>query len=345
MNAQLLIKHGNIDNYQYQKIEIPKANKNEVVVRVMACSINNTDIWTKKGLYSKDSDNGWNPNFKLPIIQGADISGIIYKTGNDNMKLIGKRVIVYPVINTYKFKNEIDIITKCKYLGSEVNGGYAQYCVVPLENIVIVPKYCKLNFYELASFPTAYMTALHMINRSKISKNDVCLVTGSSGGVGLALLQLLKLKKITAIGISNKYKQQKLSKITKCKILNRNSNCLEKDIIDSNNKLFDVVFDVVAGDSMDTLINILKTNGTYVCSGAISGRLVNVYWPNFYLKHLNLLGSMLATKDEFLQLCFMIFNGSLKPHIYQIFSLKDLVKAQEIFDSKIHIGKIILDCN
>jgi len=104
MNVQLLIKHGESNNYLYKKIDIPKPTKKNIIIRVMACSINNTDIWTRKGLYSKDTEDGWNPNFKLPIIQGADIAGYIHDTF-DNKKLIGKRVIVYPVINTNKYYN------------------------------------------------------------------------------------------------------------------------------------------------------------------------------------------------------------------------------------------------
>ena len=114
---------------------------------------------------------------------------------------------------------------------------------------------------------------------------------------------------------------------------------------ENNNQLYDAVFDVVAGENTDMLLNILKNNGSYVCSGAISGRNVNIYWPNFYLKHLNLLGSMLATKQEFLELCFLIFSGKIKPKINKIFELKDLEKAQIFFENKNFIGKIILDCN
>ena len=344
MNVQLLIKHGKSNNYLYKKIDIPKPTKKNIIIRVMACSINNTDIWTRKGLYSKDTEDGWNPNFKLPIIQGADIAGYIHDTF-DNKKLIGKKVIVYPVINTNKYYNEIDIITQCKYLGSEINGGYAQYCSVPLENIVIIPNYCSLNYFELSSFPTAYMTALHMINRCEIKDNYKVLVTGASGGVGFALLNLLKIKNIEVIGLSSNKKIDKLNKLSKYKIVSRDIIDLENELIKkNNNELYDIVFDVVAGDLMNIIINIMKPNGSYICSGAISDRNVNLYWPNFYLKHLNLLGSMLATKKEFLELCLLIFNGTIKPQIYKIFLLEELVLAQKEFECKNHIGKIILNC-
>jgi len=344
MNCQQLIKHGGINNYKYTKTVMPQLTKDNVIIRVMACSINNTDIWTRKGLYSKDSEDGWNPNFKLPIIQGADISGYVYDI-LDNKRLIGKKVLVYPVINYNNYSDKIDIITQCKYLGSEINGGYSHYCSVPIENIVIVPTYCKLNYFELASFPTAYMTALHMINRIEWSTNIKTLVTGASGGVGFALLNLLKLKNINVIGLSSNNKKEKLESITQCKIISRECYNLEELLINENSgELYDVIFDVVAGDIVNTLIDVIKPNGTYICSGAISGREVSVYWPNFYLKHLNLLGSMLATKEEFIELCFLIFNGSIKPQIYKIYPLIDLSLAQLDFERKEHIGKIILDC-
>ena len=345
MYSQLLLKHGDRYSYQYTRLEIPDVLSNQVLIRVLACGINNTDIWTREGLYGDDS--GWNPSFKFPIIQGADIVGIIEEIGDEvDNTLLQKRVIVYPVISNNVLKCDIDEITRCKYLGSEVNGGYSTYCVVPKNNIVIIPEECKLTNIELASFPTAYMTALHMINISNIKTDDNCLVTGTSGGVGLALLQLLKLRSVKIVGISSNSKVAKLSEMTGCDIISRTKKSfmtIEKELL--NYGYYDKVYDVVAGDYVNLLINVLKNNGTYVCSGAIGGRNPEIFWPNFYLKHIKMLGSMLATYDEFKELTNLIFSGKLQPNVFKSFKLKDLSKAHELFESKCFIGKIVLDCS
>ena len=189
------------------------------------------------------------------------------------------------------------------------------------------------------------MTAFHMINISNIKNNDYCLVSGASGGVGLALLQLLKFKTKNIYGITSKNKLNKLTELTNSKFIlrdNKNINEIEMEI--DNIGKFDIVYDVVAGTYVNTFINILKNNGKYICSGAISNRNVEIFWPNFYLKHIQLLGSMLATYNEFVELTNLIFTGKLKPHVFKVFKLKDLEKAHELFESKKFIGKIILDC-
>ena len=204
--SQLLTKHGDYDSYSFENINLRDIKKNEVLVKVLYCSINNTDIWTREGLYSssEDSDSGWQP-LQFPVIQGADIVGII-ENANDN-SLIGSKVIVYPVINEEESSDDIKNITECKYLGSEVNGGYSQYCIVPENNIFIIPESCNLSLEELACIPTAYMTAYYMIKRVEPKQSDKCIITGASGGVGYALIQLLKLMDIETIGICGKNKE------------------------------------------------------------------------------------------------------------------------------------------
>ena len=78
-----------------------------------------------------------------------------------------------------------------KYLGSEINGAFAQYCAVPLRNTY--PINSEMTDIELASFPCSWATAEHMITRSRLRKGQTLVVTGASGGVGTALIQLAKL--------------------------------------------------------------------------------------------------------------------------------------------------------
>ena len=346
MKAQILTKHGSLDSYEYTTVPKPTLNNDEndyAIVKVLRCSINNTDIWTREGAYSKDNSSGWQ-SLNFPIIQGADVCGIIEEISNKDLQ--GSLVLVNPTIYpSEKLEDDIQNITHCKYLGSEVNGGYSEYIKVPKQNLHIVPEYCKLTIDQLSCIPTAYATAFHMINRiNKKLDNKVCLISGVSGGVGIALMQLLEFmyKNIKLIGITseNKIKDLKFKNLIS---RNKSLEMISKDIKNISSEI-DVVFDVVAGDYIDLFIDVLKPNGDYVCSGAIGNRNVSVYWPNFYLKHLNFYGSMLATHQEFKELTEIMFNNNISPIVSKVYNLEDLKVAQEHFVSKNFIGKIILDC-
>jgi len=342
MKAQVLKKYGDYDVLEYTDFPLRAINDNEVLIKVSSCSINNTDIWTRIGLYSKDDGGAWE-ELKFPLIQGADIVGTVI----EGPKLLNKRVIVYPVINNDP--DEIRNITDCTYIGSGINGGYAEYCIVPQENIYEIPSTCILNDFELACIPTAYMTAYYMLHRANVKSTDTCIITGASGGVGLALIQLLKLRNIKTIGICSSDKSDILINegLFDCvDRTNKTDKYIYKELLEKNdNKLYDVAFDVVAGDLTEHLLELLKNNGNYICSGAIGGRSVNIHWPTFYLKHLNLYGSMLCTRVKFEELLQLVFSNQIKPKVDKIFKLENLIDAQKTFDKKKFIGKIVLDCN
>lgn len=347
MKAQILTKHGGLDSYQFTNVSKPLLDKDDiksVIVKVLRCSINNTDIWTREGAYSKDNSSGWQ-SLNFPIIQGADVCGLIDDVNNNKIK-IGTLVLVNPTIYPKEIlEDDIQNITHCKYLGSEVNGGYSEYIKVSMENIHIVPSNCNLTLNQLSCIPTAYATAYHMIKRvNKKLNNKTCLITGVSGGVGIALMQLLKFlyDDIKLIGITSK---SKIKDLNFKNLVSRNQSIekIYKDIKEISSEI-DVVFDVVAGEYIDLFIDLLKPNGDYVCSGAIGNRTVSVYWPNFYLKHLNFYGSMLATHQDFKELTDIMFQNHIYPIVSKEYDLSDLKSAQEYFKSKNFIGKIVLNC-
>ena len=133
MKAVLLTGYGDYDKNKYVvDYPIPSPLASQVRIKVLACGINNTDIWTRKGAYSSnpDSQSGWQ-TLKFPRIQGADICGIITDVGNDvDKNRLGERVIVYPAF--YGPNGIVD----CNYLGSELDGGFAQFCVVDSDNAI-----------------------------------------------------------------------------------------------------------------------------------------------------------------------------------------------------------------
>ena len=113
MHAVLLNGHGGLDKLEYSSdVEVPFPKEDEVLINVKGAGINNTDINTRTGWYSKSSvenadDGSWSGNpLNFPIIQGADICGNIVDVGSSvDDKRIGERVIVRTMQSVPKNKN------------------------------------------------------------------------------------------------------------------------------------------------------------------------------------------------------------------------------------------------
>lgn len=193
MKAVLLTGHGGPEALVYRgDIPTPEPAEDEVLVKVGAAGVNNTDLWTREGAYGSGGDpratGGWRRDrpMEFPRIQGIDIAGRIVATGAEVPEArVGERVLVNPVI--YPGGGE-EGLAEAELVGSERDGGFAEYVAVPARNAHAVET--SLTDEELATFPTAYLTAERMLNRARLEAGEAILVTGASGGVGSALLQL-----------------------------------------------------------------------------------------------------------------------------------------------------------
>jgi NADPH:quinone reductase-like Zn-dependent oxidoreductase len=336
----LLTGFGGYDKLSYRSdIPIPVPNSNEVLIKVAACGINNTDIWTREGAYGADEQAGWQGGaFQFPRIQGADIVGQIVKVGaNVSTARLGARVMVNPTLYA-EGENGLFAAT---YIGSEQDGGFAEYCCVPDSNAHEINS--PLSDPELATFMTAYLTAEHMLNRVELAANETVLITGASGGVGSALVQLARLRGAHVIAVVGKEKAEQLRGLGVDAMIFRGqddySTALQGQLSAST---VDVVADVVAGDQVAQLINLLKVGGRYVTAGAIAGPLVSVDWRKLYLKHLTLLGATMGTQGESRQIVNYIASGKLKPLLAGVYRLEHLVQAQQEFKQKKHFGKLVV---
>ncbi len=204
MRAVQLTGFGGLGKLRYRDdAPVPRPAAHEVRVRVTAAGINNTDVWTRQGAYGSAEDpqaqTGWRrAAFNFPRIQGADVAGHIDQVGpevpSDRM---GQRVLIDPMLY---FGDERELAAT-GFLGSERDGGFAEWVTVPAMNAHRVDS--GLTDAELATFPTAYATALRMLGRASVQPGETVLVTGASGGVGTALVQLAKLMGAVVITVTS----------------------------------------------------------------------------------------------------------------------------------------------
>lgn len=348
MRAVLLTGHGGYDKLELRTdVPVPVPGPDDVLIRIGAAAVNNTDINTRIGWYSKavaeptDSgaatgiadaqDDGWSgAAFTFPRIQGADVCGRIVAVGaHVDPARIGERVLVMPNIQG---ADVYDI----RYFGSEVDGGFADYACVPADNAYRVTS--PLSDAELASFPCAYATAENILTRINLSKGERVLITGASGGVGSAAVQLAKRRGAEVVAMAGEDKADAVRSLGASRVVPRDADLGAL----FGQDYFDTAVDVVGGAQFGAILSTLKRGGRYGVSGAISGPVVDLDLRTLYLKDLRLIGCTVLESEVFGNLIRYIESEEIKPLVAATFELTDIVAAQEAFLTKQHVGKIVL---
>jgi NADPH:quinone reductase-like Zn-dependent oxidoreductase len=335
MIAVQLTGHGGPENLVYNEaVPVPQPGPDDVLIRVTAAGINNTDINTRIGWYSKTGkadDAAWTGTpLALPRIQGADGSGRIVAVGkNMPASRIGERVIVRTMMPG---ATPYDLVT----LGSELDGAFAQYLCVPAAHAFKVE--CDWSDVELAAIPCAYSTAENLLTRADVKAERV-LITGASGGVGTAAVQLAKRRGAQVITICSADKAADLKALGADRTIARDADLTAILGHDS----VDVVIDVVAGPQFPALLDVLRRGGRYAVSGAIAGPHVSLDVRTLYLKDLTLIGCTLQSDAVFRNLVTYIERGEFRPRIARLYPLRDIARAQADFLSKGFTGKLVLE--
>ena len=345
MKAIVLTGHGGMEMLEYREdFPCPLPGEGEVLIEVHACGMNNTDVWVREGAYGTQEDpsavSTWRrgqSTLTFPRIQGADTVGKIVEVGKGaNKSLINKRVMVDFSI----YNSNTDSLADIDYIGHGRDGGYAEYCVVPVENAHIIDT--DMSDAELATFCCAYLTAEHMLNRAHVAKNERVLITGASGGVGSALIQLCRIRGAIPFAIAGAGKESAVKNIGAEAVITRQTDNLSDAVnIATNSQSIDVIADLAAGPMFRDLLNILRPEGRYITAGAIAGPVVELDLRTMYLKHLELHGSSQGTRKEFRDLVTYIENGKLKALLHATYPLSEFHKAQTDFINKNFIGKLV----
>ncbi len=340
MKGIQLTGHGGLDKLVFRdNIPVPTPGPSDLLIKVRAAAVNNTDLNTRLGWYSKSngdsSDASWSGNaIKFPIIQGADVCGEIVAVGEQvDTALLNERVLVEPCILEAGGK----VLDQPWYFGSECDGGFAEYTVVAARHAHKINS--KLSDVELASFPCSYSTAENLLTRANVGANDTVLVTGASGGVGSAVIQLANARGAQVIGMTSPSKSEAILSLGADRTLARDA-CLVQELGKSS---VDVVIDLVAGKQWANLLNALKPFGRYAVAGAIAGPLVELDVRTLYLKDLSFFGCTVLDEQVFPNLIKQIEAGEVSPVVAETFSLPQVPEAQKQFEKKVHIGKFVID--
>ena len=345
MTAVQLVGFGGPEKLVYRDdVPIPLLGEGEVLIRVGASAVNNTDIWTREGAYNtlpgSSDEVGWQGEaLHFPRIQGADVAGTIAAVGAAvSEERIGERVVIDGVL-----RQSGDRLFGAGIFGSERDGGFAQYMSAPAENALKVS--FDMSFVELASFPTAYATALHMLNRGRLSSGETVLISGASGGVGSAAVQLAKARGAQVVAIAGAGKETAVRDLGADIVVTRNDEALGQAVVAATGESrIDLFADLVGGDAFEALLPMIHPEGgRYVTSGAIARPVVLFDLRILYLNHLELIGATIWTHEEFVELFELVGSGEIRPAIDRSFALGEIHAAQAAFVEKNFVGKLVID--
>ncbi|WP_249975872.1 alcohol dehydrogenase catalytic domain-containing protein [Vreelandella olivaria] len=359
MSAMLLTGHGDIEKLQYrQDVPTPQPGAGQVLVQVTATAKNNTDRKAREGLYpTKGKDEvtsfamGGAPTLTFPRIQGADVAGRVVEVGEGvDSARIGERGLLD--FNIYADQRR-DINLTPDYYGHGADGGYAEYIVVPSDQFHHVPN-PELQDAELAALGMcSYQTAYHMMTSASIGAGERVLVSGASGGVGTALIQLCRIIGAIPYAVSQPDKADALLALGAEAVIDRGDlpTFVDRVLATTGGQPMDAVMDLVGGEMTDLFIDTMivdmqhrKTYPRLSIAGASGGNISEIMWTRIYLYQVQIFGVSHGTREEAEQLIAWIRSGELKPVLHAAFKLSELHTAERYFvnrDSN-YLGKIVI---
>ncbi len=276
MKAVVTRGHGGFDMLDYTDMPVPEPKAGEVLVKVTAAGLNNTDIWNRIGAYGTDRDPdavaglGRKPG-NFPLIQGLDVVGRIAAVGAGvDGGRVGERVI----LNFVTYEPDPSALGFAGTLASGLSGGYAEYVAVQSSSAYEIGD-SPLSDAELATLPCVCLTGEHMLSEAGVKAGETVLITGASGGMGSMLIQLVHARGARAVAVTSKAWAAAVATLEPFAVVSRD----EGDLVDAVTAAMgaphlEVVADVVGGPQFPDYLALLGPAGRYVTAGAIGGPVV-----------------------------------------------------------------------
>jgi|SRR5690606_39845 len=306
MKAAILKEFGPVENFEIAEIPTPKPKSKEVLVKVLATSINPLDYQVRRGDYKNE--------LELPVITGHDVSGEIVELGSgvENFK-IGDQVYYTPEI----------------FNG---HGSYAQYHCAHESIIGLKPK--NISHLEAATLPLAAGTAWEMlVTRAQLKINQSILIHGGAGGVGIPTIQIAKSMGAVVFTTAKKVHHKFLLELGADYVIDyENENYIDSIAQLTNNKGVDVVIDTIGGTTLSDSGKVLNQLGQVVTLVDIEKpqNLIEA-WGKNATYHFVFTRQNRNKLDELTQL---VENKKLKPILNKVFPLSEIGKAHLLLETR-----------
>jgi zinc-binding alcohol dehydrogenase/oxidoreductase len=322
VKAVRIHEDGGPEVLRYEDAPDPSPGPGEVLVRLHAASLNRLDIWMRKGL----------PSVPKPRILGADGAGVVEALGEGvNGLWPSQEVVLNPGLDD-----------GAHIIGEHCDGTYAELIAVPAG--YVHPKPAHLSVGEAAAFPLVYETAYRMlVTRSGLRAGEWVLCWGIGSGIGSAAFVLAKaLGAHTVVTSSSDEKLERARELGADATLNHTSPDVAKEIrAATGGHGVDVVVEHVGEATWKTSLSVAAPAGRIAVCGATSGPNPPAGLNRIWWKHLSILGSTMATREDFAALLELMSREELHPIVDRTFSLAEAADAHRYLEQGHQLGKVV----
>jgi len=326
MRALVVHEFGPLEQHRIEQVPAPAIKDSEVLIDVQAIGLNFPDTLMLQGKYQTRPDR--------PFVPGRDAAGIVAMTGAQVTRVKpGDRV-----------------------LSQVATGAFAEQLVAPESRCFVMPE--RLDFNSGAAMVTSYNTAyVAVVIRGNVKPGETVLVTGASGGVGLACVQVARAKGARVLaGVTSKEKGDVALAGGAEALIDLSAPDLRESLRQqvfavTKGKGVDAVFDPVGGDVFDAALRALGYAGRMVIIGFASGRIPEAKGHYILLKNISVVGAPLdihfkmepqVMEAAVADLFSMYDKEQIKPEVMRTFPLEQIHVAMDLLVRRQVKGKIVL---
>ena len=343
MKAVYIQEQGGPEALIYGDRPEPEPGPTEVKVRVRACALNRLDIYTRAGA------RGMRRSSTEPLVLGCDVSGDVTAVGAEVRAVqVGDRVVVEPAVTCgicrFCVSGRDDLCQDRQMMGSNRDGGYAEYMVAPAVNAFVIPD--DVSFEAAAALPTTFMPVWRIVVRQgQLRPWETVLVLSASSGVGVAAIQVAKhvvgARVITTTSTAEKAAMAR--EIGADEVILYNDEDIAERVAElTKGRGVDLVVDHVGADFWDKAYASLAIGGRYGVCGVTTGYRAQLHMGQLFTKQLTLFGVFMGAKEDFRQVVDAMRRGLVKGTVSRTFPLEEAEAAHRAMEELGFFGKILL---
>ena len=338
MKAAIFREHGDVSVLRIEDVPAPVPQAGEVLLRVGAAALNHLDIWVRRGLPIE---------ITMPHIGGSDVAGVVESLGPAVTGVHpGTRVVVNPSLSCGRCEwcrfGEEPLCEEYRILGEHTNGGFAEFVAVPATNLFPIP--ADISFEKAAAAPLPYLTAWRaLVSRGRVRQGSTVLITGASGGVATAAIQIAKYLGATVYALTTADNIERVRALGADVVYDRETGDFSKQIWqDTSKRGVDVVLDSAGEAIWAQCVRALARGGRLVSYGGTTGPKAELDIRVLFWKQIEILGSTMSNRSEFEEVMRLVFAGALEPVVDSVMKLDDIREAHERLEQGRQFGKIVV---